>query len=155
MNIDNANHLMPYRNLCNGVQREEAKLSLALASELFCYVPLHKIRYGTRLQAFSNYILQDSVDECKQYWNGSVSLAKGWEQGNRKRENERPPTMSSCPSTNEHSIVASLTTIFVVFDYCQLNRTLSTTSCVWSSSFGTACSRQIKSAKTVCQRCRS
>ncbi len=37
---------MPYRILCNGVQQEGAKLSPALASELFCYVPLHKIRYG-------------------------------------------------------------------------------------------------------------
>jgi hypothetical protein len=34
---------MPYRILCNGVQREGAKLSPALASELSCYVPLHKI----------------------------------------------------------------------------------------------------------------
>src|SRR5258708_33267 len=37
---------MPYRILCNGVQREGAKLSPTVASELFCYVPLHKIRYG-------------------------------------------------------------------------------------------------------------
>jgi hypothetical protein len=37
---------MPYRILCNGVQREGAKLSLALASELFCPLPLHQIRYG-------------------------------------------------------------------------------------------------------------
>src|SRR6266566_10027691 len=41
-----AQKLMPYRILCNGVQQEGAKLSPALASELFCYVPLHKIRYG-------------------------------------------------------------------------------------------------------------
>src|SRR6266568_3042914 len=39
---------MPYRILCNGVQQEGAKLSPALASELFCYVPLHKIRYGVK-----------------------------------------------------------------------------------------------------------
>jgi len=32
--------MMPYRILCNGVQREGAKLSPALASELFCYVPI-------------------------------------------------------------------------------------------------------------------
>jgi hypothetical protein len=32
--------------LCNGVQREGAKLSLALASELFCSVPLHNIGDG-------------------------------------------------------------------------------------------------------------
>jgi hypothetical protein len=37
---------MPYRNLCKGVQREGAELSPALAPELFCYVPLHKIWYG-------------------------------------------------------------------------------------------------------------
>jgi hypothetical protein len=30
-------------NLCNGEQREGAKLRLALAPELFCSVPLHKI----------------------------------------------------------------------------------------------------------------
>src|SRR6266566_2136415 len=40
---------MPYRILCNGVQQEGAKLSPALASELFCYVPLHKIRYGVTI----------------------------------------------------------------------------------------------------------
>ena len=39
----------PSRILCNGVQREAAKLSLGLAWELFCYVPLHKIRYGVRM----------------------------------------------------------------------------------------------------------
>ena len=40
---------MPYRILCNAVQREGAKLSPALAPEPFCYVPLHKIRYGIRI----------------------------------------------------------------------------------------------------------
>ncbi len=39
---------MPYPILCNGVQREGAKLSPALASELFCSVPLHNIWYGIR-----------------------------------------------------------------------------------------------------------
>ncbi len=37
---------MPYRKLCNDVQREGVKLSPELASGLFCYVPLHKIWYG-------------------------------------------------------------------------------------------------------------
>ena len=41
---------MPYRILCNAVQREGAKLSPALAPEPFCYVPLHKIRYGIHEQ---------------------------------------------------------------------------------------------------------
>ena len=41
--------LMLYRILCNGVQREDAKLSPDLASEFFCYVPLHKIWYGILL----------------------------------------------------------------------------------------------------------
>src|SRR6266568_523822 len=45
---------MPYRILCNGVQQEGAKLSPALASELFCYVPLHKIRYGVRNKREAN-----------------------------------------------------------------------------------------------------
>ncbi len=45
---------MPYRILCNGVQQEGAKLSPALASELFCYVPLHKIRYGVLSQPLLN-----------------------------------------------------------------------------------------------------
>jgi D12 class N6 adenine-specific DNA methyltransferase len=40
----------PYRILCNGVQREGAKLSPALASELFCYMPLHKIWYGIQMR---------------------------------------------------------------------------------------------------------
>src|SRR6266699_3465715 len=43
---------MPYRILCNGVQQEGAKLSPALASELFCYVPLHNIRYGVLLDSY-------------------------------------------------------------------------------------------------------
>ncbi len=33
-------------NLCNGVKREGVKASPGLASWLFCYVPLHNIRYG-------------------------------------------------------------------------------------------------------------
>jgi hypothetical protein len=37
---------MPYRLLCNDVQREGVKASPDLASPLFQYVPLHKIRYG-------------------------------------------------------------------------------------------------------------
>jgi hypothetical protein len=37
---------MPSRKLCNDVHREGAKLSLDLASRLFCYVPLHNIWYG-------------------------------------------------------------------------------------------------------------
>ncbi len=36
----------PYRILCNGVQRKGAKLCPDMTSELFCYVPLHKIRHG-------------------------------------------------------------------------------------------------------------
>src|SRR6266702_710480 len=38
--------IMPYRILCNGVQREDVKARLDLASGLLCFVPLHKIRYG-------------------------------------------------------------------------------------------------------------
>jgi|GEM_PF-3687203 len=38
--------LIPYRILCNDAQREGAKLTPELPSRLFCYVPLHKIRYG-------------------------------------------------------------------------------------------------------------
>ena len=41
---------MPRRILCNVVQREGAKLSPDLASELFCYVLLHKIWYGILLE---------------------------------------------------------------------------------------------------------
>jgi len=37
---------MPYRILCKGVNREDVKASPNLASGIFCYVPLHKIRYG-------------------------------------------------------------------------------------------------------------
>jgi hypothetical protein len=39
---------MPCRMLCNDGQREGAKLSPGLASGPFCYVPLHKIWYGSR-----------------------------------------------------------------------------------------------------------
>ncbi len=38
--------LVPYRLLCNDVQREGVKPSPELASGLFCYVPLHKIGYS-------------------------------------------------------------------------------------------------------------
>jgi hypothetical protein len=37
---------MPYRILCNGVKRENAKDTPGLAFGHFCYVALHKIRYG-------------------------------------------------------------------------------------------------------------
>ena len=37
---------MPYRKLCNDLQREGIKPSSAQAFGLFCYVPLHKIWYG-------------------------------------------------------------------------------------------------------------
>jgi RadC-like JAB domain len=40
---------MPYRKVCNDVQREGAKPSLDLASELFFYIPLHTFRYGIKL----------------------------------------------------------------------------------------------------------
>ena|SRR5947209_1363920 len=40
---------MPYRKLCNDVQREGAKLSPDVVSGLFCFVPLHKIRSGINL----------------------------------------------------------------------------------------------------------
>ena len=37
---------MPYQMLCNDVQREGGEPSPDLASELFCYSPLHNIWYG-------------------------------------------------------------------------------------------------------------
>ncbi len=37
--------------LCNGEKREGVKANLDLAYGLFCYVPLHKIRYGIRIEA--------------------------------------------------------------------------------------------------------
>jgi len=37
---------MPYRMLCNDAQREGVEPSPDLASELFCYSPLHNIWYG-------------------------------------------------------------------------------------------------------------
>src|SRR6266567_1969483 len=37
---------MPYRLLCNDVQREGTKPSRDLVSGLFCYVPLHNFWYG-------------------------------------------------------------------------------------------------------------
>src|SRR6266699_4693711 len=46
---------MPYRMLCNDVQREGAKLSPDRASWLFCDVPLHKIWYGIDLVVLGDY----------------------------------------------------------------------------------------------------
>ena len=40
---------MPYRILCNDVRREGVKASPDPVFGLFCYVPLHKIRYGIYL----------------------------------------------------------------------------------------------------------
>ncbi len=40
--------MMPSRLLCNGVQREDVKLSPDLACGLFCYAPLHNIWYSIR-----------------------------------------------------------------------------------------------------------
>jgi hypothetical protein len=44
---------MPSRFLCNGVKREGVKASPDLASELFYYVPLHKIRYGIGIKGIT------------------------------------------------------------------------------------------------------
>ena len=38
--------MMLYRMLCNDVKQEGAKLRPDLASELFCNIALHNIRYG-------------------------------------------------------------------------------------------------------------
>jgi len=38
--------MMPCRILYNDARREGVKVRLDLASGLFCYVPLHKIRHG-------------------------------------------------------------------------------------------------------------
>jgi len=40
---------IPYRFLCNRVQPEDVKARPDLAFRLFCYIPLHKIRYGIPL----------------------------------------------------------------------------------------------------------
>jgi hypothetical protein len=45
--------MMTYQILCNGVPPEGAKCSPALASELFCSVPLHKIWYGVQPGTFT------------------------------------------------------------------------------------------------------
>src|SRR6266851_96225 len=42
---------MPYRMLCDDMQREDVKSSPDLASGLFCYVPLHKNWYGIRKES--------------------------------------------------------------------------------------------------------
>ncbi len=44
---------MPYRFLCNDVQREGIKPSPGLASGLFCYASLHNIWYGIPLILYS------------------------------------------------------------------------------------------------------
>ena len=47
---------MPYRILCNGVKRESFKASPDLASEHFCYVALHKFRYGIDRRSINGLI---------------------------------------------------------------------------------------------------
>ncbi len=47
---------MPYRMLCNDVKREGAKPSPDLVSGLFCFLPLHNIRYGIGLFSHSPLI---------------------------------------------------------------------------------------------------
>ncbi len=46
--------------MCNGVEREGVKVSPDLASGLFCYVPLHTIRYGILRETFFFEIGDDS-----------------------------------------------------------------------------------------------
>jgi hypothetical protein len=53
--------LMPYRLLCNDVQREGAKPRPDLASGLFYYVPLHNIWYGITASRTEAHSL---VTEC-------------------------------------------------------------------------------------------
>src|SRR5712692_7392980 len=57
---------MPYRILCNGVKREGIKASPDLASGLFCYVPLHKIRYGIEIDR-SIKLYDKLVVVCSKY----------------------------------------------------------------------------------------
>jgi hypothetical protein len=43
---------MPYRMLCNVIKREGADPSPDLVFRLFCYVPLHNIRYDIVLLSY-------------------------------------------------------------------------------------------------------
>ncbi len=53
---------MPYRILCNDVRQEGVKANPGLVFGLFCYVPLHKIRYGIVLEVgFGVLALVDSL----------------------------------------------------------------------------------------------
>jgi hypothetical protein len=54
----------PYRILCNRVQREATKLTPILTSELVCYVPLHKTRYGIKIDTTS---LAGSYNHAKRF----------------------------------------------------------------------------------------
>ena len=54
--------LMPYRILCNAVKRVDVKASLDLTSELFCHVPLHKIRYGIQAKPAHDYLLTSMLE---------------------------------------------------------------------------------------------
>lgn len=49
---------MPYRLLCDDVQREGAKPSPDLAFGLFYYVPLHNIWYGIEVGYFQGFLEQ-------------------------------------------------------------------------------------------------
>ena len=48
---------MPYRILCNDVRREGVKASQDLASELFYYIPLHKIGMASLIASTLTWII--------------------------------------------------------------------------------------------------
>jgi hypothetical protein len=75
---------MPYRILCNGVNREGVKARLDLASGLFCYVPLHKIRYG--IQESVIYLVEQS-QQVPAFWIHSRERTQEEESASLCREN--------------------------------------------------------------------
>ena len=67
---------MPYRFLCNDVQRDGAKPSPDLAYGLFCYVPFHNIWYG--IWEKSTYLLLEETTPLQKLkgaaWNEFIEL---------------------------------------------------------------------------------
>ncbi len=66
---------MPYRILCNDVQREGVKASPDLASRLFQNVPLHNIRYGIASKARWLFIREQTSHTTKEQYVAVIALS--------------------------------------------------------------------------------
>ncbi len=96
---------MPYRILCNDVRREGVKASLDLASGLFCYVPLHKIRYGIKHRYSGEYLKTYYLIDISQVMlDHAVQRTKGLDVHSCVRPLKKDITIDAIPEIAPNSL---------------------------------------------------